>query len=149
MGLGSYKDWPDNPSELTGKNHEETYEPLGDEYWGAGGCAHLGLAFKNVYPQMKLAAGWYEDHGRKALSHVMAYDPETNRGFDSYGVHDDPKLSLSGESRTVDMDADPHEIAQHMEISWDDGDKSWEDPQIGEGGEFIEEHFLPGEWKAR
>jgi hypothetical protein len=146
----SYKDWPDKPSELTGLDHEQNgYKPLGDEFWGAGGCAHLGLAFKNVYPQMKLATGWNDNRGHKELSHTMAYDPESGRGFDSYGVHSDPHLSLSGEGRTVEMDSDPHEIAQHMGIPWDDGDKAWEDPQINEGGEFIEEHFLPGEWKAR
>lgn len=145
-----YKDWPEDPSELAGVNHEENgYRPLGDEFWGAGGCAHLALAFKNVYPQMKIATGWYNDHGQKSLGHTMAYDPETGRGFDSYGVHTDPQFSLGVNNDSVDMDSDPYEIAQHMGIPWDENERSWESPEVHEGGEFIEDHFLPGEWKQR
>jgi hypothetical protein len=57
---------------------------------------------------MKIATGWYNDHGRKALSHTVAYDPETNRAFDSFGVHTDPEMAVWNQDNThVDMDTDP------------------------------------------
>jgi hypothetical protein len=116
----------------------------GGEWFGAGGCAHLALAFRNIYPQMKIAVQWFDEGYGKILAHAVAWDPASGKAYDFVGTHDSPEMALAGHDGSLellDKDADPEQIAEHMEITWDDKDNQWVSNGVFDGSAFIEWHF--------
>lgn len=118
------------------------YEPLpGGEWFGAGGCAHLALAAISLYPDLKIAAGWYDDHGRRALGHAVAYDPKTNVAYDFVGIHEYADIAVSDYSELgIEMNQDPAELARQMDIRWTP-EEPWADDSVFDGAEFFERWF--------
>jgi hypothetical protein len=117
----------------------------GQHYFGSGGCAHLALAFHSLWPQLKLAAAWYDDHGRKALAHAVAWDPATGRAYDIFGAHVSPQDALGGWEGKTQLDVNPQELAEVMHITWSD-DEPWSDGEVYKGSILIGEHFLGTRW---
>ena len=128
-----------------------TYEPLdGDGEWlMGGGCVHLALALKEVFPEGKIAVGWYDDHGRRAISHAVFYNPQTGMAWDGCGSWKSWEVAISGHSGETEReeDADSGAIAAQMNIPWNP-EAPWEDDRLMEAWTFAEKHFLPA-WHAR
>lgn len=85
-----------------------------DEYWGAGGCGALALAFVALFPHLKVAVEWGTGHDEGYVWHAAAYDPRTNKGFDVAGTDDyGPPTGIHG--GTEEMDVDPQRVADAMD----------------------------------
>lgn len=117
-------------------------EAAAGHWFAAGGCAHLALAFKTLFPDLKIAVDWYSDDGRKTVGHAVAYDPSTGRSFDVYGTgHVDSHLPMDPPSSLgVEKDVDPQQLAEHMNITWSP-ESPWSSDGVSEGADFIREHF--------
>jgi hypothetical protein len=128
------------------------YEALDSdgEWLMGGGCVHLAIALKEVFPEGKIAVAWYSDHGRKAISHAVFYNPETDQAWDGCGSWDHADVAISGHGGIIeqDMDADVEAIAQHMSIPYNP-DAPFENDLLMEAWEFAERHFLPAWHEAR
>lgn len=127
-----------------------------NHYYAAGGCVHLALAIHSIYPEStKLAVQWYDDRGRRAIAHALAYDPVTKLGFDALGCGDvDDALDGYSDRHDLEreMDADPDEIAEQMQIEWK-RDAPFDDMGVSEAATFFESHFLvprtPDHWQQQ
>ena len=133
--------WPKTPAEIPKRGpYGGSLEAAGGTWLAGGGCAHLALMLKSVYPEMKIATEWYDDHGRRGVGHAVAYDPATGTGYDVFGS-DPVQYKLPMHGGTVNWDQDPQELADAMEIKWTPKDP-WADPGMGEAEAFFTEHFL-------
>lgn len=133
------------------KQIKSDYTPLdADGDWlMSGGCVHLAIALKEVFPEGKIAVGWYQDHGRRAISHAVFYDPTTGHAFDGMGTHDYFDAAVSGLNVSeVERDASVTAIAEHMGIPYNP-EAPFENDLIMEAWEFAERHFLPKLYAAR
>lgn len=122
------------------------YTPLDadGEWLMGGGCVHLAVAMKEVFPEGKIAVAWYDDRGRRGLSHAVFYDPATGHAWDGCGSWDDAETAVSGHSGIIErnMDADVAELVEHMGIPYNP-EAPFENDLLAEAWEFAERHFLP------
>ena len=135
--------WPDSAAEIPERGpYGGSLEAAGGTWLAGGGCAHLALLLKTVYPEMKIGTEWYDDHGRRAVAHAVAYDPTTRIGYDVFGSDSiEDKLPMHG--GTVEWDQDPQELADAMQIAWTPEDP-WTDPSTLDAEDFFSRHFLGG-----
>jgi hypothetical protein len=123
--------------------HDGGYEPLDfdGEWLMAGGCAHLAVAMKQMHPHLKIAAAYYDDHGRRALAHAWAYDPQANLAYDGVGMHDDCDAPGLGHQTTdVIMDEDSAKLAKQMGFAWS-ADEPWLSDSVFDAAEFAQRYF--------
>lgn len=126
------------------------YEPLDDDgdWLISGGCVHLAIALKEVFPEGKIAVGWYSDHGRRAISHAAFYNPANGYAWDGCGTHSHADAAVSGHLvDEVELDADVVTIAAHMGIPYNP-EAPFENDQLMDAWTFAERHFLPA-WHAQ
>lgn len=138
------------PSELPDAGpYGGSLEAAANTFWAAGGCAHLALAFISLYPQLKIAVDWYSDHGRRAVSHAVAYDPDSGRCFDVYGTQQlSWALPIDTSSIEVETDVDPVKLAEHMDIRDLSGrlwspENPWANHSVYDAAELIDQMFPP------
>jgi hypothetical protein len=128
-----------------------TYEPLDSdgEWLISGGCVHLALALKEVFPAGKIAVAWYSDHGRRAIAHAAFYDPATGHAWDGCGSWDHYQVAVSGHAGAeIEDDADMIEIARQMEIPFNPN-APFENDLLMDAWCFAEKHFLPEMYAER
>lgn len=133
---------------LDPENHNYHSLDWDGEWLIGGGCAHLAIAMKEVFPEGKIAAAWYDDHGRRALSHAVFYDPKTGHAWDGVGTWDDfdTAVRINGGITEVDPDAQPIDLAEHQGINYDP-EYPFANEGIMLGWEFAERWFLPAEFQ--
>lgn len=126
-------DWtPPHSSSLPSVGH------CGNNEWGEGLCGHLALAFKNMFPDMKIAAEY--DSKYNTVNHAWAYG-EDGRSHDFYGTHTSHPLSWRGSD--VREDVDPEDLAADMGIDHNpEDDHQWENPEVAQAGHLINRHWL-------
>jgi hypothetical protein len=112
-----------------------------DPFWGGGGCAHMALAFKNMFPQMKIGVDVDDKDG--TVNHAWAHDGK--RAFDYMGTHPDPHGPSGAFSNyTHHEDMHPQQLADMFGqdgISWSPDDP-WADNTTTDAAEEIEKHFM-------
>jgi hypothetical protein len=113
------------------------------EWLLGGGCYYLAAALKDVFPEGKIAATWYSDHGRRALSHAVFYDPRTNRAWDGAGSWEHFQVALSGHDYIeLETDADPVAMFEAIGLTYD-SEAPFADDRMMDAWMFAERHFLP------
>lgn len=111
----------------------------GNNEWGEGLCGHLALAFKNMYPDMKLGMEVGSRHGD--INHAWAYG-EDGRSHDFMGTHDGSPYKMEGGS-DIHLDVDPQDLAESMGIDYDpDEDHCWDNQNTLQAGHLINRHWL-------
>jgi hypothetical protein len=126
------------------------YEPLDSdgEWLMGGGCYYLAAALKDVFPEGKIGASWYSDHGRRALSHAVFYNPINGRAWDGSGTWDDYIVALSGNDYIeMEEDADPLEMFSSIGLSYNP-EAPFSDDRMMDAWLFAERHFLPEKFHA-
>lgn len=110
----------------------------GNNEWGEGLCGHLALAFKNMYPDMKIAAEY--DPEDNTVNHAWAYG-EDGRSHDFMGTHNYHPLTWRGSDFREDVD--PEDLAADMDIDYDPNhDRQWENHEVAQAGHLINRHWL-------
>jgi GNAT superfamily N-acetyltransferase len=112
--------------------------PHPDEYWGGGGCGALALAFKNMWPDLKI--GMDTDNKTGGLNHAWVHDGQ--RSHDFQGTHDSPDgPSGAFGNETTHMDVDPAHLAKMAEVKWSP-EEPWGDKSVDRAGDEIDSHWL-------
>jgi hypothetical protein len=111
------------------------------DFWGNGGCAAMALAYKNLFPHLKLGTEWDRPPGGSGdhLNHVWVYDDQTGSSHDWRGAHQGrdgaaPRFTHG----QIELDVDPALVAQSMGHDWSPDDP-WADELVGQA----EEHLRP------
>lgn len=111
----------------------------GNNEWGEGLCGHLAIAFKNMYPDMKIGAEY--DPRWNSVNHAWAYGPD-GRSHDFMGTHDGHPFQIDQGSE-IREDVDPEDLAADMRIDYNPhDDRQWENPEIAQAGHLINRHWL-------
>lgn len=112
--------------------------PVPDNFWGGGGCGHMALAFKNMWPDLRI--GVDVDNKDGTVNHAWVHDGQ--RAHDYEGTHGYPDAPSGGwNNATTHMDMPPEKLAELMRIRWSPGEP-WDDPTVHEAAEIIEKHWL-------
>lgn len=109
-----------------------------DDFWGSGGCGAMALAFKNMWPDLKIGAD--VDNKDGTLNHAWVHDGK--RAHDWFGTHSDPH-GPSGQWHdfTHHEDMDPAHLAEIMGHKWSPEDP-WADDTVNDAAGEIEKHWL-------
>lgn len=112
--------------------------PHPDRYWGEGGCGAMALAFKSMWPDLKV--GMDVDDRDGTVNHAWVHDGK--RSHDFMGTHDHPSAPSGGwQGATTHMDADPSHLADLMGINWSE-DAPFDDHTVHEAATEINKHWL-------
>ena len=127
-----------------------------DNYWVSGGCGEMALAFKNMFPDLKIGAeitrkrrgsyDYYDDDDdtddNKEMAHVWVHDG--THSHDGFGTHVNTTDAWAGShGGNIDLDVDPQRIADSMGIKWSpDDDGKWADPNVNDAAGEIEKHWF-------
>lgn len=112
-----------------------------DSMWANGYCGHLALAFKNMWPDLKIGAEI--DNRNGGVNHAWVHDGK--HAHDAYGTHENEPAAWAPNwsNSIVNMDIDPQELADKMGIKWSpDEDDQWDDPIVHMASGEIEQHWL-------
>lgn len=115
--------------------------PMKDDYWGGGGCGPLALAFKNMWPDLKIGADIDNKDG--TVNHAWVHDGK--RAHDFMGTHPDPHGPSGAFSNfTHHEDMDPAHLASiygRDGINWSP-EEPWGDGTVNEAADEIQRHWL-------
>ena len=119
------------PGTDPGDGHDESW-------WNNGGCGSMALAFKNMWPDLKIGA---EIVDGDTVHHAWVHDGK--HAHDAYGTHvNDPTAGgPTDENGVINMDVDPGDLAHMMDSDWSE-DEPWEDSDVRTAGKEIEHHWF-------
>jgi hypothetical protein len=112
---------------------------LPDDFWGNGGCAAMALAYKNLFPHLKLGTEWDRPPGGSGdhPNHVWAYDDQAGTSHDWRGAHQGrdgaaPRFTHG----QIELDVDPARVAASMGHDWSP-DEPWADETVARAAEHL------------
>ena len=135
--------------ELIGPDADaRNYQPLDSdgEWLMGGGCVHLAIAMKEVFPEGKIAVSWYDDRGGAGWRTRCSTTPRPGRRMTA---SESTTIRRGGDLRgrarpTGTWTPIQAELAEHMGIHYNP-EAPFEDDGIMDAWMFAERHFLP-EW---
>jgi hypothetical protein len=108
-----------------------------DNWFAGGGCGHMALAFKNMWPDLKIGA---EIANNGDITHAWVHDGK--HSHDVYGTHENSRSSQAPfYGGKVHLNVKPQELADRHGINWSP-DNPWEDDGVNEASDQIERHWL-------
>lgn len=128
------------PFPLHGSEIPEAPGPHPDHFWAGGGCGQMALAFKNMWPDLKIGADIDDKHG--TVNHAWVHDGQ--RAHDAFGTHNSPDGPAGmWPGATTHMNVDPQHLANIYQdgVNWSP-DNPWADPTVHEASREIEKHWL-------